>query len=229
MATTEKVPNETTKGAMREAEVKRAIILPEDEYLKRSVLFVAGRAHGRIYGGPFAHYKPTRRLVSVKMAKEIDMKCDISIPTVDYNVPDKAQLLEGCLGAIDELANGNDIYAGCMGGVGRTGLFMAVMLKAQIAYIGTKQDPILAVRQQYNEHAVETKEQEQYVRDFDVKPLVEELETLNGEKPAKAKKRETAKPVTFLGVTLGFARALAVFLPALIAFLAYLQKKLDKR
>jgi len=65
---------------------------------------------------------------------------------------------------------GEKIYIGCMGGWGRTGLFMALLAKAT----GIS-DPVAFIREYYTPHAVETKEQQDYVANFDVSPIQREL------------------------------------------------------
>ena len=117
-----------------------------------------------IYGGPYR--KKPAHMRGVKMAAEIKADCDISVPTQDFSVPDPKQLEEGIRKALVMVSKGEPVYVGCMGGVGRTGLFLAVLLKA----VGEKQ-PIKKVRDYYNPHAVETKEQVKFVEDFDVSGL----------------------------------------------------------
>ena len=58
---------------------------------------------------------------------------------------------------------GKRVWVGCMGGYGRTGLFLAVLAKA----CGVP-NPVEFVRENYHESAVETTRQRIYVRDFDV-------------------------------------------------------------
>lgn len=134
--------------------------------------FKAGVIRGSIYGGPFKSYEQgTRRLVGVKMAKEIKHPHEIDIPVVDYGIPEESVMQMGLLRALAELERGNDIYAGCMGGVGRTGLFIGCMSKVLIdyhagAYMG-EIDPVKLTRKVFKGHAIETPEQEAFVLGFD--------------------------------------------------------------
>jgi hypothetical protein len=121
---------------------------------------------------------------------------------------------------------------GCMAGQGRTGLFMAAMLKAALVYNGEYKDAdsvISLIRAQYNPHAVETMGQRKFVEDFDVSSIVRYLRVLNKDVAPVLKKKETAKPVTFLGTLLVFSKALLVFLPALVTFLTAVEKRFGKR
>lgn len=151
--------------------------------LKKSIPFRAGVVNATIFGGPFRQYETgTRRLVGVKMAREIDHPHDISIPTKDYSVPDPDDMIAGLLAAIERMAEGNDLYVGCLGGIGRTGLFMAVAAKTLIAYhdgeYAKNTDPVKLVRAYYLPHAVETSEQLSYVASFDVGPALDLLRDL---------------------------------------------------
>lgn len=161
--------------------------------LNKSIPVVFGHVHGRIFGGPFRQYQQgTRRLVGVKMAAEINHPHEISIPTVDFSVPDPKEMERGLLKAVEALYAGNDIYAGCMAGIGRTGLFMGCMaaclqeferqtLPAGQEVLGID-DPVLWVRRNYSSHAMETDEQKRYAREFPTEVVVERLVQLTAPK-----------------------------------------------
>lgn len=121
--------------------------------------FPFSRLHYTVSGGPF-HDCPTS-MVGVKMAKEIQRKCAVSIPTADFQTPDAETLAIGLDNAVRFLLKGQPLYVGCMGGKGRTGLFLAVLAKA----FGVKQ-PVEYVRKHYYVHAVETPEQYRFVQTF---------------------------------------------------------------
>jgi protein-tyrosine phosphatase len=69
--------------------------------------------------------------------------------------------------AVQAITLGYPLYVGCMGGKGRTGLFLAVLAKAW----GIK-NPVEYVRANYYPHAVETKEQYAYVTNFKVSKAI---------------------------------------------------------
>ena len=85
--------------------------------------------------------------------------------------PNQRQLVEDTLfQALKAAIDGKQVYVGCMGGVGRTGLFMALLAKA-----ANVKNPVSWVRATYDSHAVETKEQKAYVEAYDVAPLQRRL------------------------------------------------------
>jgi hypothetical protein len=117
------------------------------------------RQYFLVEGGPFYSCPPNR--VGVKMAREINKPCYVNIPTYDYNVPDIAVLNEGLTKAVEAMLRGQPLYVGCMGGKGRTGLFLAILSKAFGVHA-----PIEYVRQHYYSHAVETPQQADFVKGY---------------------------------------------------------------
>lgn len=124
-----------------------------------------------LYGGSYVD-RP-KMMIGVKMAAEINQPCDISIPTIDFDVPDPHQFKMGVIRGLIALMEGKEVYVGCMGGIGRTGLYLAAVTKVAAALL-TKStvDPVSYVREHYNSHAVETSQQEKYIKDFDVTQIV---------------------------------------------------------
>jgi len=116
-----------------------------------------------VTGGPFHECPPNMQ--GVKMAKEIKQACAVDIPTADFQTPDRLVLYRGLHKALDLVLAGEPLYVGCMGGKGRTGLFLAVLVKA----FGVKK-PVEFVRANYYAHAVETDEQMAFVRKFTITP-----------------------------------------------------------
>jgi len=132
-----------------------------------------------VYGGP---YRDVPELFwGVKMAAEINHPHMVDIPTKDFCVPDVNVLKAGIVKALMAMINEEDVYAGCMGGIGRTGIFLAALAKVQIEYrkakhrAGRGEDPVLYVRKHFIPHAVETREQERYIADLDVTDIVQWL------------------------------------------------------
>jgi protein-tyrosine phosphatase len=100
-------------------------------------------------------------------AEAVPASADAVLKIKDFDVPqittDVNNALEKTIWAA---LTGKDVFVGCMGGWGRTGLFLALIAKT----LGVK-DPVQFVRSNYTPHAVETKEQMAYVKEFDVKEL----------------------------------------------------------
>jgi protein-tyrosine phosphatase len=126
-----------------------------------SILLYFGGKAVSVFGGPYVH-RPTH-MTGIKLAVEINLPCDIDLPIVDYSVPDVAATKRVLLQTIKRLSKGETLYAGCWGGMGRTGLFLALLAK-----VAGVSDPVSYVRSSYHPHAVETPEQKKYVADFPV-------------------------------------------------------------
>lgn len=111
----------------------------------------------KLVGG--SYYAKPERMPGVKMAAEIDLPARVSIPTEDFNVPDWMDMEAGLI-AVGRMAvmREGPVYVGCMGGVGRTGLFMAMF-----AAMCGEQDPVGFVRKHYMRSAVETEQQRKWI------------------------------------------------------------------
>lgn len=108
--------------------------------------------------GVCVRHEPTSRDYSVKLGIH-----DFSVPP-----PSMAQEVSDALMAtIAALFDGEAVYIGCMGGIGRTGMFMALLVKATMPHV----DPVEYVRENYLGSAVETREQQDYIAGFDTGPF----------------------------------------------------------
>lgn len=119
-----------------------------------------------LLGGPFK--TAPGDAFRIKMAKEIVAPCEVSIPTADFSVPKMDDMLRGVEKALPAILSGKPVFVGCMGGIGRTGLFLGCVSK--LLHPGT--DPVKYVRQHYKAHAIETVEQQNFVRSFPVEKLI---------------------------------------------------------
>lgn len=151
-------------------------IVKETTTLRHVFVLVGGHVVG-LLGGPYydrdqADDKPWKGLVPrkpiwVKMAVEIEEPCDYSVPTRDFDTPNtetlRRVLFHVLLQAIDEH---RVIGVGCMGGVGRTGLFIAAVAK-----IAGVDSPITWTRAHYREHAVETEDQRAFVTNLETQDI----------------------------------------------------------
>ena len=122
-----------------------------------------------ITGGPYNCYPGRDKAfgVCVRAENTDHVHKDAWLPIVDFKVPTNPEtvlkVLKQALGAALE---GRPVYVGCMGGWGRTGLFLALLAKA-----AGIENPIEYVRSHYTPHAVETAAQERYVEEFDVSSI----------------------------------------------------------
>jgi hypothetical protein len=125
--------------------------------------------------GPYKS-KPTD-FPGVKLAVEIQEDFAIKLDIPDFSVPDPDEAEAALLATIALVRAGATPYIGCMGGTGRTGLFLALLAKVamfsqrRFTYRGL--NPVELIREIYRPGAVETKEQELYVEAFDVSYLVD--------------------------------------------------------
>ena len=125
----------------------------------------------KVYGGPFDRRPISEKSFNICVRAERVPKDAIHahLPIVDFEVPDPEQRQEvedTLMAALKAAIGGKTVYVGCMGGVGRTGLFMALLAKAAKVH-----DPVSWVRATYDKRAVETPEQQDYVARFDVTRL----------------------------------------------------------
>jgi hypothetical protein len=126
---------------------------------------VRGGKYYEVWGGPYRD-KPVG-MAGVKMAREVPYfgngDLEIGIPTQDFKIPPIGYLTQGLTDAVKQLTRGELLYVGCMAGRGRTGLFLAILVKA----FGVK-NPVEYVRAHYFSHAVETLEQYNFVENFEI-------------------------------------------------------------
>lgn len=130
----------------------------------------------QVYGGPYRTVPVD--FWGVKMAEEIEHPHMVSVPTRDFCVPEVSDMRRGVVKALMAMINDELVYVGCMGGIGRTGLFLGVLAKVQIDYRKSKHrkgrgdDPVAYVREHFLSHAIETDEQQKFVRTFDTTDIV---------------------------------------------------------
>lgn len=131
-------------------------------------LKLRGNKHYTVIGG--AYSLRMAGTVGVKMARELKLPCDVDIPTADFNTPNPYTLDDGLERAVRAILEGKPVYVGCMAGRGRTGLFLAVLAKA----FG-EESPVEYVREHYYPHAVENDIQYEFVKDYDIPPMVNKM------------------------------------------------------
>jgi hypothetical protein len=86
------------------------------------------------------------------------------LPILDFMVPsDKVMVKRVMRETLRAMLEGKQVFIGCMGGIGRTGLLMALLVK-----MAGHPKPVQYVRAHYDSHAVETEKQVRFIREFDV-------------------------------------------------------------
>ena len=130
-----------------------------------SLVLPFGFAQRRVYAGPYLH-KPAH-MIGINLAAESNAKSHMHVPIRDFGVPlsvllvDKA-VIETLNLLVDDAA---PVYVGCRGGIGRTGMFLALLAKTLGVAL-----PISFVRANYLSDAVETSAQGKYIDGY-VSPL----------------------------------------------------------
>jgi hypothetical protein len=117
-----------------------------------------------IIGGPFRHAPTTMSGVCLLEEHAFETLRHHHMPIEDFSVPHDPQAVEREIKYVFEcLLRNQDVWVGCMGGWGRTGLMLSLIAKA-----AGVPDPVEYVRQHYTPRAVETKQQYAYVTEFDI-------------------------------------------------------------
>ncbi|QIG76969.1 tyrosine phosphatase domain-containing protein [Rhizobium phage RHph_Y1_11] len=124
----------------------------------------AGHTYMFLLGGPFETSLQTGDTYRVNLKAEGTRRhFDAELPIEDYSVPDSPEMVRETIeDVILQALTGKLIVTGCMGGMGRTGLFLAILAKA----VGIP-NPVGYVRANYFSHAVETVQQKRYVDEYD--------------------------------------------------------------
>jgi hypothetical protein len=129
---------------------------------------MAGMTHLEQVGSP---------LFRVKCATEIQGEFDVEVPCEDFGVPLHWDMRDAVYAAMVAAFQGRPVFAGCMGGIGRTGTFYAVLLK--VFYPGQPVENLVPmVKRLYYGSAVETGEQQQLISDIDVDYLQRQVKWL---------------------------------------------------
>lgn len=121
-----------------------------------------GGKYFRLYGGPFQKWPASStKGICVAVEHMRAKEANYLLPIVDFSTPDPKKLVQALDAALDMVRRRNAVYVGCMGGIGRTGLFLASMLK-----LWGDENPVNTVRANYYEHAVETSDQRKFIDDL---------------------------------------------------------------
>lgn len=127
--------------------------------MKRTLVLDSFGAIGTIEGGSFKECHPADFDWTVCLAPETGLQGSVNIDVPDFGLPpDPVAYMQIVEEAVVRALRGESVYVGCMGGIGRTGTFLALMAK-----VCGVLNPVKYVRLSYNPHACETPEQERFV------------------------------------------------------------------
>jgi protein-tyrosine phosphatase len=140
----------------------------------KTVTFQAGFRTVAIEAGPYVEFTP-RSTFRVNLAREVKIAADLHLHTADYSVPSREAVRAALAKTMLRLQDEDDrVYIGCAFGIGRTGTFLALLMKlgAEMTRIATGErnleDPVIRVRRVYYPSAVETSDQARLVRTMDM-------------------------------------------------------------
>ncbi len=112
-----------------------------------------------------SYFSRPMTIPGIKLAPEILDVFDYSLAIEDYSTPTLAQTLLFIEWLNNKSEQVCELYLGCYGGYGRTGLIASVIL---VAFEGiTAEEAVERVRKNVHPNCVETPAQFQFVRDFD--------------------------------------------------------------
>lgn len=120
---------------------------------------------GWVHAGPTREMPPGYELVRCAIEIPVAGKTvayDIAIP--DFSTFQTQHLDEVLPELLDDLAEGRKLYIGCMGGTGRTGTLLALLVAQHPAFTGEM--AVAYIRQVYKPGAVETEDQKLQVEGY---------------------------------------------------------------
>jgi protein-tyrosine phosphatase len=122
---------------------------------------------GRVFGGPFEKCVKSAQKgdATIRVAQEQHQhRATAAVEMHDFQTPPDEQAIKYALVvAVQALADGRNVFVGCMGGTGRTGLFMSCLAMALHPKVA---DGRAYARARYKPGAVETQEQYQWLMSF---------------------------------------------------------------
>ena len=112
-----------------------------------------------VYGGPII--AAPDGMVSVNLREEAPEFGTIQFLIPDFSIPGLIHTVDFLERLVPTLIDRGEVYVGCAGGTGRTGLVLALL-----AACAGEPHPIAYVRANYKKHAVETRDQEKFIGYF---------------------------------------------------------------
>lgn len=117
-----------------------------------------------VHAGPYREVDASRMgVMRILLASELErLPHHMMVPARDFGLPDKAAMKKAIRAAIHESIRGKTVAVGCMGGIGRTGVFLGCLHRTLNPFA----DSVAAIRKLYLSHAIETKNQERFVNSY---------------------------------------------------------------
>lgn len=117
-----------------------------------------------IHGGPYREKPPELLGVRLEMSAPADESMAVDFPIVDFGVPNFESLFEAVDQAFELVVTNREIYIGCTGGFGRTGLFATCLIAKVMHNCGFPfshgKEATAYLRANYVPNAVETSAQQ---------------------------------------------------------------------
>lgn len=115
--------------------------------------------------GPYRERFPGTYGVRLTEDGQLNLPCDFHFPIRDFDVPTPQEFQAALIRVIGLAVKGEVPYVGCFGGIGRTGMFAAGLVRVLKDVTGP--EAVQWVRANYLGHAVETKAQHALIANFD--------------------------------------------------------------
>lgn len=120
---------------------------------------------GWLHAGPTREMPEGYRLI--RCAEEIPVAVEdvaYDLGAKDFEILPKDAVMFSLPDILSDLEDGRPLFVGCMGGTGRTGTLLAILVAQHPAFTGEM--AVAYIRQVYKPHAVETPEQREQVERF---------------------------------------------------------------
>jgi len=112
-----------------------------------------------VYGGPIMD--APKGMIAVNLRKEAPEYGTVQFPIKDFSTPKAAATADFLEALLPDVIEKGEVYIGCAGGTGRTGLMLALLSR-----LNGEQHPVRYVRANYKRGAVETEDQRLFVNAF---------------------------------------------------------------
>jgi hypothetical protein len=124
-------------------------------------------------------------IFGVRLEEKISNPYAVSFPWPDFGVPAVEDFEHAMYQVMIQARFHRNLYVGCMGGIGRTGTFLACLHKTAVqmhsgASVGNSMDHVAHIRSCYLGHAIETKPQEEFITAWNPTRVLSAIQPLQG-------------------------------------------------